>query len=156
MRIIDAHFPVIITVTSSRLEVSEVEVLSSGFERFFQRGERYAVLGLTEGKFRVPDIAARTALQNWVNHPRVRDYSGRLCVGTAAVNDNVLHRIAFNLVMTFSKAVSETAWFGTPQEAVDFCIERIRVAKLSTPQPLDLIRNEVLKEAKRIIDPAGG
>jgi len=145
VRFIDDYFPLIVTVSANKMDAAEVQSTSEGFEKYFARGERYAVLNTTPRDFEIPDAAARMLIAQWVNHPRVRDYTKRLCVGAASVNRSMLYRVAFNVVMAFQKPATRMECFATLEQGLDFCLSRLKAERLATAKPLDLIRYEVLK-----------
>ena len=146
MRFIDDYFPLIVTVSANKLDAAEVQALRDGFEKYFTRGERYALLHTTPRDFQIPDNAVRMLLSQWIHHPRVRDFTKRLCVGAATVNRNVLYRVAFNVVMAFQKPVTQMECVATLDLGLDFCLSRLKAERVVTPKPLDLIRYELLAQ----------
>lgn len=149
MRFIDQYFPLIVTLSGKRVDAAEVQSMSEGFEKYFARGERYTVLTLTPPDFRIPDHDGRELMSRWVNHPRVRDYTKRLCVGGATVNGSVLYRVAFNLVVAFQKPAAPLHCVATLDQALDYCFARIRDERLPTQKPLEMLRYEVVEELRR-------
>jgi hypothetical protein len=148
MRFIDQHFPLIVTLSGQQIDAGEMQALSEGFEKYFARGERYAVLNLTPPDFRVPDHAGREQMARWVNHPRVRDFTKRLCVGGVSVNGSVLYRVAFNVVVAFQKPAAPLHCVATLDQALEYCFGRIRAERLPTPKPLDMMRYELIEQLK--------
>jgi hypothetical protein len=146
LRFIDDYFPLIVAVSANKMDAAEVQALSDGFEKYFARGERYTLLHTTPGDFQIPDHAARLLVAQWLNHPRVRDYTKRLCIGAASVNRSMLYRVAFNVVMAFQKPVTQVECFGSVEQGLDFCLSRLKAERLSTAKPLDLIRYEVMQQ----------
>lgn len=127
--------------------------MNDGYEKYFRRGDRYAVLNVTPREFRMPDHAGRKLVSDWVHHPRVRDFTKRLCVGSATVSPSLLYRVAFNVVITFDKPAAEMVCVGTLEEGVDYCIRRIREEHLPTNRPLELIRHELLARLDHVVSP---
>jgi hypothetical protein len=150
VRFIEDYFPLIVTVSANQVDAKEVQQLSEGFERFFNRGERYAVLNLMPADFKIPDAGARTLMAKWVSHPRVRDFAKRLCVGAATVQPNLLYRVAFNIVMAFDKPATHIECVATLERGIDHCLESIRSARLSTTRPFEMIRYELIDQLKLI------
>jgi hypothetical protein len=150
MQFIDQHFPLIVTLSGKEIDAGEVQALSDGFEKYFARGERYTVLNLTPPDFRVPDHAGREMMSKWVNHPRVRDFTKRLCVGGVSVNGSVLYRVAFNVVVAFQKPAAPIHCVGSLEQALDYCFDRMRAERLPTPKALDMMRYEVTDQLKRV------
>ena len=85
MRFVDTTFPLIVSVGSSAYDQAELDDMIRGFEKYFARGERYALLNYTPGKPTLPDARYRRLIAEWANQPRVRDLSRKLCVGSATV-----------------------------------------------------------------------
>jgi hypothetical protein len=106
VRFFDGSFPLVVTVTDKNFDASEVRLMAEGFERYFERGERYAVLAVAPRNVPAPGPLERTLIGEWANHPRVRDFSRRLCVGTATVLGSPLTRVAFSVIMAFGKPPS--------------------------------------------------
>jgi hypothetical protein len=147
----EQYFPLIVALSGPAVDVAEVRQMSEGYEKYFERGERYAVLNLTQRDFVLPDGAGRKLIADWVHHPRVRDYTRRLCVGAVSVNRGLLYRVAFNLVMTFDKPVVETKCVATLEEGLDHCLGRIRAEGLKLAQSPDFVRYEVLERFRKLI-----
>ncbi|HYP90543.1 MAG TPA: hypothetical protein VEQ59_20375 [Polyangiaceae bacterium] len=150
MRFIDDYFPLIVTVSANKMDAAEVQALSEGFEKYFLRGERYALLNTTPRDFQIPDNSVRMLISQWINHPRVRDFTKRLCVGAATVNRNVLYRVAFNVVMAFQKPATQMECVANLEQGLDFCLGRLKAERLVTAKPLDLIRYELLEQLRPI------
>jgi hypothetical protein len=146
VRFLDGCFPLIVTVTDMNFDVSEVRVMTEAFERYFQRGERYAVLTVTPRDAPAPGQLERRMIGEWANHPRVRDFSRRLCVGTATVLNSPLTRAAFSVIMAFGKPPAPVEAVATIEQGLDYCLGRIHAEQLTTTKPLDLIRYQVLRD----------
>ena len=147
----EQHFPLIVALSGRVVDATEVRQMSEGYEKYFRRGERYAVLNLTPRDFVLPDGAGRKLIAEWVHHPRVRDYSRRLCIGAVSVNRNVLYRVAFNLVMTFDKPVVETKCVATLDEGLDHCLSRLRAEGVKLAQSQDFVRYDLGERFGKLI-----
>jgi hypothetical protein len=150
MRFIDDCFPLIVMVSAPKFDAAEVRAMMDGFETYFQRGEKYAVLSLTPRNAPVPEQAERKMLGEWMNQPRVRDYTKRLCVGSATLIANPLTRAAYSIIMAFGRPAAPNEAVPTVERGLDYCLERIREAGLATPRPAGLIRYELLRELRDV------
>lgn len=151
MRFFDEHFPLIVAVAGKAIDAAEMQDMTEGYEKYFARGERYTVLNVTPHDFRMPDSAGRNMVATWVHHPRVRDFTKRLCIGAASVQRSILYRVAFNVVMAFDKPATEIKCVATLEEGLDYCLGRIKTEKLAMPKPLDLARYEVIEQLGKLI-----
>ena len=118
--------------------------MANGFERYFSRGERYAVLTTSPRNAAVPAHAERKAIGEWANQPRVRDFSKRLCVGSATVVHNTLSRAALSIIMAIWKPASPLEIVPSFEHGLDYCLRRIREEKLPISKSLDIVRSEML------------
>ena len=144
MRFIDDAFPLLITVSAPVFDAKEVQSMADGFERYFARGERYSVLSTSPRDASVPAHAERKAIADWANHPRVRDFSKRLCVGSATVVHNALSRAALSIITAIWKPPSPLEVVPTIERGLDYCLQRIREEKLPLVKSTDLVRYEML------------
>jgi hypothetical protein len=116
VQFIDEAFPLIVRITAPTFDDAEVQSMANGFERYFGRGERYAVLTVLARGSAVPGQRERAMIAKWADQPRVRDFSKRLCVGSAAVVSSVLARAAFSVI---------TAIWRPPTPVELFAVDRI-------------------------------
>ena len=144
MRFIDTAFPLIITVSAPVFDAAEVRSMSDGFERYFLRGERYAVLSASPRNAPAPGQRERQMIGEWANHPRVRDFSKRLCVGSATVTPNPLTRAALSVIMAFWKPAAPFEIAPTVERGLDYCLARLRDERLALPKPQEMVRYEML------------
>ena len=151
VRFFDEHFPLIVAVAGKSIDATEMQEMSAGYEKYFVRGERYTVLNLTPPDFQLPDAVGRNLVAQWVHHPRVRDFTKRLCIGAVAVQRSILYRVAFNVVMAFDKPVTEMKCLATLEAGLDYCLGRIKTEKLAMAKPLDLVRYEVIEQLGKVI-----
>jgi hypothetical protein len=141
---LDEYFPLIVGISGKRIDADEMRQLSEGYERYFARGERYTVLNVTPRDFEMPDYAGRTMVAEWVHHPRIRDFTKRLCIGAVSVQRSMLYRVAFNVVMALDRPATEMKCVATLEEGLDYCFGRLKTEKLALPQPFDLIRHQLV------------
>jgi hypothetical protein len=145
VRFIDDCFPLIVTISAPNFDQAEVKSMADGFERYFARGERYAVLSATPRNAPPPGQRERRMIADWANHPRVRDYSKRLCVGSAVVTPNPLARATLSVIMAFWKPPTPYEIAPNHEKALDYCLHRIQEERLALSKPLDLVRYEMLR-----------
>ena len=146
MKFLGEYFPLVVAIAGSRIDAAEMQEMSDGYEKYFARGERYTVLNLTPRDFQMPDHAGREMVARWMHHPRVRDYTKRLCIGAASVHRSILYRVAFNIVMAFDKPAAEMKCVATLEEGIDYCFGRLKAEKLAMAKPLDLVRYELIEQ----------
>ena len=151
MRIIDDYFPLLVAVPRPTFDVAEVQSMMDGFERYFQRGERYAVLTIVPRSLPIPGQVERKMIGEWVGHPRVRDYTKRLCVGSATLIANPLARAAHTIIMAFGKPAAPHETVPTLERGLDYCIDSIREAGLPVSQPLELMRYQLIRELRDLL-----
>jgi hypothetical protein len=145
LRFVDDCFPLIVTISAPNFDEREVKSMAEGFERYFAKGERYAVLAVTPRNAPAPGQRERRLIAEWANHPRVRDYSKRLCVGSATVTTNPLARAALSVIMAIWKPPAPFEIAPTPAKGLDWCLQRIQDERLALSKPVDLVRYEMLK-----------
>jgi len=145
LRFIDDAFPLIITVSAPTFDAAEVKSMSDGFERYFARGERYAVLSATPRNAPAPGQKERRMIAAWADHPRVRDFSKRLCVGSATVAANPLTRAALSVIMAFWKPAAPFEIAPSVEKGLDYCLQRIQEERLTMSKPQELVRYEMLR-----------
>lgn len=145
MRFIDECFPLVITISAPTFDEKEVKSMAEGFERYFARGDRYAVLTASPRNAPAPGPRERRMIADWANHPRVRDYSKRLCVGSAMVTTNPLTRAALSVIMAIWKPPTPFDISPTLERGVDYCLRRIQEERLPLSKPQAFVRYEMLK-----------
>ena len=145
LRFIDDAFPLIITISSPNFDANEVRSMSDGFERYFARGERYAVLSATPRNAPAPGQKERRMIAEWADHPRVRNFSKQLCVGSATVASNPLTRAALAVIMAIWKPAAPFEIAPSVDKGLDYCLRRIREERLPMAKPLELVRYEMMQ-----------
>jgi len=144
LRFIDDAFPVLITVSDHVFDAKEVRSMADGFERYFARGERYAVLSTSPRDAAIPAQAERKQIGEWANRPRVRDFSKRLCIGSATVVHSTMARAALSIITAIWKPPSPLEIVPSLDRGLDYCLRRIREERLPLGKPADLVRHEML------------
>ena len=122
--------------------------MTAGFDHYFERGERYAVLFIPARGARVPGPRERELIAAWANHPRVLDFAKRLCVGTAVVIENLLLRAALSAIIAVRKSTSNVEPVPTPAKGLDYCLRCIKAEGLPLSKPPDLLRYELLQQVE--------
>lgn len=142
---LDAGLPLLVAVSPSQFDDAEMHLLTEGFERYFARGERYALLWTLAKGHRSPGWSERRRLGEWVSHPRVMDFTKRLCVCAAAVVPSAIERGALAGIMLFGKPAAPFRAVPNSAAGLDYCFEELGKAGLTLPRPADLIRFETLR-----------
>jgi hypothetical protein len=145
VRFLVEAFPLIVTVSAPVWNAEEVRALIDGFEPYFQRGERYAVLSVPWPKAPAPGHAERKLITQWTGHPRVREAIKRLCVGAAAVVPSAVERAALSIIWALGKPPCPSEAVPTAERGLDYCFARIREEGLALSRPADLMRYETLR-----------
>ena len=145
MRFYDAGFPLIVAISEADFGDDEQRSMEEGFEGYFARGDRYAMLWTQPRRGRLPGLRERARIGAWISHPRVRDFTKRLCVGAAAVVPNAIMRGALSAIMMVGKPPTPFSPVSSAEEGLDYCLARISDAGLLLPRPEALIRFEALR-----------
>jgi len=145
VRFYDAAFPLIVAVSGADFGDDEQRAMEEGFEGYFARGERYALLWTQPKQGRMPGLRERSRIGAWLAHPRVRDFTKRLCVGAAAVVPSAIMRGALSAIMVVAKPPTPFSAVTTAEEGLDFCFARLGDAGLVLPRSEALVRFEALR-----------
>jgi hypothetical protein len=143
MRFLDSCFPLLVCVSGVRFDATEVRDLADGFETYFERAERYALLFVPGAGAELPGAQERKLISTWADHPRTLELSRRFCVGTAVLVENVLARAALTALMAFRDGASKAESVATIDKGLDYCLGRIKDAGLQLAKPADLVRYEL-------------
>ena len=144
MHFIDETFPLLVVLHAPRFDDQEMREMVEGYERFFQRGVRYAVLVVSPGVFVRIGARERKAIGAWVNDPRIHALTGKLCVGSATVVPSPVARGALTALLWFWTPAMPHRAVSTVEEGLDFCLEHVASAGLTLPRPAVEIRAEVV------------
>jgi hypothetical protein len=151
LRFIDDAFPLLVAVSAPVFDEAEVRSMADGFERYFARGERYALINASSRGAPVPAPKERRAIADWANHPRVRDFSKRLCVGAATIVESTMARATLSVIMAIWKPAMPHEVSPGLEPALDYCLQRLREERMTLSKPPDLIRYEMLALLKNAI-----
>ena len=130
LRIYDDTFPLLVGVGPKRFDEESVREMADAYEPYFRGAERYAVLTATPRDAVLPDARARRLMTDWLNSPRVRDCTRRLCVGTATIVPSTVTRGALTALLWFWTPGSPLKPVATVDEGLDYCFERMRIERV--------------------------
>ena len=147
MRFVDTTFPLIITIGSNAYDQAEFDSMTAGFEKYFQRGERYALITYSPDAPTMPDARYRKLVADWANSPRVRELSARLCVGSATVVHSPIMRGALTAILWLWTPPSPHRAVATPQEGVEWCLDRLLLSGISINCTRDHMQAKLRREA---------
>ena len=137
-------FPLLVCVAPSHWDDAQVHRMIEGYERYFVRGERYALLSHTPKGAGLAGAKQMRQIVDWANEPRVRSLSTELCVGSSTVVREAFSRAALTAILWFWKPPAPHRAAATPREALEFCLERMRAEKLAIGRTEDELRELVL------------
>ena len=150
VQFIDDYFPLIVCVSPIRYDDVELRRMFDGYRRYFERGERYALITHTPRDAEAATARARKAIVDWANSPDVRRQSSKLCVGSATVVPNALARGAMTAILWLWKPASPHHMAATTEEGVDWALQQLVDAGIALPQPRERLRETVLSRLRKI------
>jgi hypothetical protein len=71
MKFLESAWPLLVAVGPMKLTDAELEEMFSGYERYFERGERYALMSVTPRGAEAPGARERKRMADWAGSPRV-------------------------------------------------------------------------------------
>ena len=145
MRFFADNFPLIVSVSSAVFDEAEVRAMIEGFEPYLRGTERYAVLSVPTPGAPAPGHHERKLITQWTGHPRVREATKRLCVGSATVVPSSVERAVLTVIWALGKPPCPSEAASTVERGLDYCLERIRAEGLRLPKPSELVRFETLR-----------
>jgi len=148
---IDDSFPLVITISAPVFDANEVRSMANGFERYFGRGERYALLSASPRNAPSPGPNERKLIADWANDPRVRDFSRRLCIASATVVPNPLARAAMAVIIAIWKPPLPQEMVPTVERGLDYCLQRIRDERLPIQKPVEIMRADALAHLRDVV-----
>ena len=143
MEFYEGSWPLLVSLGPKVYDRAAIELMQASFERYFLRGERYALVTVSPRGSTPPGAHERRAIAEWANSPRVRDYSKRLCVGSGTVVENALMRGALTAMMWIWTPVSPHKAVSTTDEAIDFALEKLKAANIPLPRGGEALRVEI-------------
>lgn len=148
LRFIEDCFPLLVTVGPKRWDPGEIEQMTQGFERYFQRGARYATLFVSPKDADPVGAKERKLIVDYANNPRVKEFSQKLCVASAVVIENTLMRGTLTAIQWFWTPAAPFKAVANVEAGVDYCLDEIEKAKLPLPRSRAALRLELLKQLK--------
>lgn len=152
MHILEDYLPLVVCVSGMSFDAAELKLMTDGFEQVFARGQRYAVLFVPQPGLRIPGPQERQALAAWANHPRVVDFSKRLCVGTAAIISNPLFRVALSAIVSFQPIHSRVYPVPTVERGLEQCLEWLEAQRVPLSKPAGLLQYEVRARIQGLLE----
>lgn len=131
------------TISAPLFDEREVKSMADGFERYFERGERYTLISVSPRNAPVPGSRERKLIAEWANHPRVRDFSKRLCVGSATVVTSPVARAALTVITSLWKPVSPMEVVPSIAKGLEYCLRVAQQERLALPGPADFVRYQL-------------
>lgn len=129
---IEDALPLIVCVMPADMNPGLVDQMATGFEQFFQRGKRYALISCNRRGASSMLAKERRLVADWANQPRVREMSSKLCVGSATVVESPIQRAALTAILWFWTPASPHQATSNAAEAVDYCIQKLKAAGMSS------------------------
>jgi hypothetical protein len=145
VRFIDTHWPLLLCIGPQHWDEAAVREMTAGYEPYFERGERYALVSHTP-RDSMMGAKERKILTDWTNTPRVRQKSGELCVASSTVVRSTLARGALTAIMWLYKPASPHFAAATPAEGVDWCLAQLTEASVVFPRSPQKIRAAALAD----------
>lgn len=139
---VEDFFPLLLAIGPETWTAATVSDMAASYERYFRRGERYALISGGGGAISARE---RGAIGKWADSPRVREKSRELCVGSATITKSALARGALTALLWIWKPASPHQIAATPEEAVDWCLVRLAEAKLALPRSTEIVRREAIR-----------
>jgi hypothetical protein len=144
VRFIESTYPVIILLGDRPIGEQEIRTMDGHFRRYFDAGKRYAILTATPPNTNYLDAKGRKLVADWANQPDVREFSRKLCVGTATVITSALARGVYTALMWIWTPTTPVKPVSSVTEGIDYCLERLRAEKIELPSAVDAFSRRIL------------
>ena len=151
MKFLEGAWPLLIAVGPMKTTDAELEEMFAGYDRYFQRGERYALMSVTPRGAEGPGARERKKMADWAGSPRVYALSKKLCVGSATLVTNPIMQGALTAILWLWKPAAPHLAVRTVRDGVSFCLERLKAEGIAMPQGADAIRRAVDAEVGSIV-----
>jgi hypothetical protein len=145
MRVLGETFPLLISVGPQRYDAAVVARMAEQFEPFFQQGKRYSVLYVQPRGAVNPGAHERKLITDWSDSPRVREFTEKLCVGTAVVLPNPILRGALTAMMWVWKPVVRIDPVDSVTAGIERCLKNLATAGVALPRSAAALRLEALQ-----------
>jgi hypothetical protein len=151
MRFLESAWPLLVTVGPMKTTDAELEEMFAGYERYFARGERYALMSVMPRGAEGPGARERKKLAEWAGSPHVYACSKKFCVGSATLVTNPIMQGALTAILWLWKPAAPHLAVRTVRDGVSFCLERLTAERIAMPQGADAIRRIVDAEVGPIV-----
>ena len=142
---IDDELPLVVCVAPLRHDERAIRLLAEGYERYFARGRKYALISATPRGATPMAARERKAVADWASTPRVRQKSAELCVGSATIVKDAGAKGALTAILWRWTPTSPHHVTTTPEEAVDWCIAQLQAAGVPMPSEPSEMRRRTLR-----------
>lgn len=149
--LIGDYFPILLCVSPVDYTEDTVLQMAEAFEQYFIRGTRYAVITLTPNHAHPPDAKHRKLVTDWINSPRVRSYSSRLCLGSANIVPNALMRGLHTALLWAWSPPFPIKPVASAREALDYAIDALQTAGVPLPSGGAAVRVSIQKRLHQIM-----
>jgi hypothetical protein len=146
VRFVEDLFPLLIVVSpDTGYDESTIALMSTGYERLWARGERYALVSTSSSRANPVTARGRRLIVDWANSPRVRTMSAKYCVGSATVVPNALARGALTAILWLWTPATPHEAVSTPEDGVDFCLKKLAETGVKLSRPAPRVRESALE-----------
>jgi len=147
----EGAWPLLVLVGPQRMASAEVDEMLKGFDRYFERGERYALLTVMPRGIQLPGARERKQMVDWASSATVRDFTAKLCVGAATLVTNPLMQGALTAILWLWKPPSPHAAVRSVSDGLDFCLERLAAERIPMAESPSVMRGAVDDELREIL-----
>lgn len=151
MRFFEGGWPLLVAINPVRTTDAELESMFAGYERYFARGDRYALMTVSPRGAESPGARERKRMADWASSPRVREFSRKLCVGSATVVTSAVMQGALTAIMWIWKPTSPHLAVRNVNEGMAFCFERLGAERISLPRKADELKRIILAELEGVV-----
>jgi hypothetical protein len=144
VRFIESTYPVIILLGDRPIDSAVVRTMDGHFRRYFDAGKRYALLTASPPNTNYLDAKGRKLVADWANEPHVREFSRKLCVGTATVITNALARGVYTALTWIWTPTSPVKPVSSVAQGIAYCFERLRAEKIALPESEELLSGRIV------------
>lgn len=148
---IDDELPLIICISPRRHDERAIRMLGEGYERYFARGKKYALISATPRDAIPMGARERKAVADWAGSARVRQKSGELCVGSATIVKDAIAKGALTAILWLWKPANPHHVTTTPEDAVDWCIAQLQAAGVPLPSDPSEMRRRALSILRGVV-----
>lgn len=143
MRFIETAYPVIVLLGDRMIDEAEIRALDENFRRYFRASKRYAIFTAQPPDKNYLDANGRKLIAAWADQPDVREFSKKLCVGTASLITSAIARGVFTALTWIWTPPTPVRLVGSVTEGLDYCLERLRLENVPLLEPEDVVRRKV-------------